>query len=462
MKNSKKIICALTALIMTVCAAGCGSSENTSERGGRKDTGSPEKTTAAAGAGATDGEELGAAEGETNALAKDAADGDAEIAMEDYAISDDTAAASATAKGDISENGTADRTESINAETGILTAGEWNDNENWGFFANLISSGTIAFPSYGIDPRNRTAVEVKNSGGESLVNAKVQFLDDGGDVLWNAVTDKNGRAYLFCDSEKTAAQVKVTNGGEEQTYDISEPLKCLVGEESIDEDEQGGSQIGSSDITGLVFDGNSSLYPKTEIMFIVDSTGSMADEMLFLQSEFSAIAEEIGTENTYYSVNFYRDEGDEYVTKCSGFTDDIGEIQRSLNSENADGGGDLPEAVAEVMKETITDGEWSEDSVKIAFMIFDAPPHGGTEETLIEATKAASEKGIRIVPVVSSNSDRDTELFARALAICTGGRYIFLTDDSGVGDSHLEPIIGDYKVEKLYDIIIRVINDYRQ
>lgn len=453
MKNSRKFICALTALIMTVCAAGCGSSEDNSERGGKKETGSTEKTTAAAGAEMTGGEEFGAADGETNALAK-AADGEAEMIADDVA---DTA----MAKGEAPAKSAGGQTE-VNAEAGILTAGEWNDNENWGFFANLINSGTISFPSYGIDPRNRTAVEVKNSGGEPLVNAKVRLLDEGGDVLWNAVTDKSGRAYLFCDSEKTAAQIAVMNAGEEQTYDIGESSKRIVNEDLTDDDGQGGSQIGNTEMIELVFDGDSSLYPKTEIMFIVDSTGSMADEMLFLQSEFSAIAEEIGTDNTYYSVNFYRDNGDEYVTKCSGFTDDIGEIQRTLNAENADGGGDLPEAVAEVMKETITDGEWSEDSVKIAFMIFDAPPHGGTEETLIEATKAASEKGIRIVPVVSSNSVRDTELFARAIAVCTGGRYVFLTDDSGVGDSHLEPIIGDYKVEKLYDIIIRVINDYRQ
>ena len=77
-------------------------------------------------------------------------------------------------------------------------------------------------------------------------------------------------------------------------------------------------------------------------------------------------------------------------------------------------------------------------------------------------SKEAAAKGIRIIPVVSSNSERDTELFARALAVTTGGDYVFLTDDSGIGDSHLEPIIGSYEVRKLYDIIIDVINDYKQ
>ena len=161
-------------------------------------------------------------------------------------------------------------------------------------------------------------------------------------------------------------------------------------------------------------------------------------------------------------MNFYRDKGDEYVTKCNDFTTDTAALQKALNDEFAEGGGDTPEAVDKILEETMLKSDWRDESVKIAFLIFDAPPHDGTEETIIKAVKAAAEKGIRLIPVVSSNSERDTELFGRAIAITTGGTYVFLTDDSGIGDSHLEPIIGDYKVEKLYDIIIRLVNSYRQ
>ena len=197
-------------------------------------------------------------------------------------------------------------------------------------------------------------------------------------------------------------------------------------------------------------------------MFILDTTGSMGDEMLFLQSEFTAITEAVGTDNTRYSINFYRDEGDEYVTKCNDFTNDIPSLQKLLNNESASGGGDLPEAVDQILSEAINKSSWQEDSVKLAFLIFDAPPHEEKAAQTAQAVMGAAKRGIRIIPVVSSNSDRDTELFGRAAAITTGGTYIFLTDDSGIGGSHLEPIIGEYKVEKLYDIIIRVINDYRQ
>ncbi|MBQ6677693.1 MAG: hypothetical protein IJM71_06570 [Clostridia bacterium] len=34
-------------------------------------------------------------------------------------------------------------------------------------------------------------------------------------------------------------------------------------------------------------------------------------------------------------------------------------------------------------------------------------------------------------------------------------------DDSGVGASHLEPIVGDFEVELLHDVIVRIINEYK-
>ena len=42
----------------------------------------------------------------------------------------------------------------------------------------------------------------------------------------------------------------------------------------------------------------------------------------------------------------------------------------------------------------------------------------------------------------------------------TGGTYTFLTNHSGIGNSHLEPTIGEYEVEKLNDLLVRVISEY--
>lgn len=343
-------------------------------------------------------------------------------------------------------------------EAGQLTAGEWNDNDNWGFFMNLVYSDKIQFPSFGIDPRYRIKLSVKNEKGEPVANAKAELFDDGThEKLWTATTDKNGYAYLFVDGTTRNVSATVTSGSE----------STIIETFTMNKQNTEGQHMTETTTNNMSFDvtlnSEPVTYKATDIMFIMDATGSMADEMMFLQSEFSAIAKAAGTQDTRYSVNFYRDEGDEYVTKCNDFTDDIAKLQKTLNAQRADGGGDEPEAVAQILDESINKASWRGDSVKIAFLIFDAPPHhNDLEKTLQSSVAAAAEKGIRLIPVVSSNGSRDTELFARAIAIETGGTYVFLTDDSGIGDSHLEPIIGEYEVEKLYDIILRVIENYRQ
>ncbi|MBQ9209423.1 MAG: VWA domain-containing protein [Oscillospiraceae bacterium] len=403
-------------------------------------------------------------------------------------------------------------------QAGQLTAGEWNDNENWGFFINLCNNGLIQYPAYGIDPRFRTAVTVKDTSGAPVVNARVTLFDEQ-DPSWTAVTDKQGIVYLFGKGDN----LQITSGDVTRFYRISpaqepavtepvvttapveqQPVETerttvhdaavivlrrsaaeLLGQDAADllfgkaeetpveetpamaqvaeEFRQSESGFVSNEVE-ITFDGSGEKYDEMQIMFIVDTTGSMGDELAFLQSEFTAIAQTVGTENVSYSVNFYKDEGDPYVTKTNGFSGDINEISKKLNSEVASGGGDTPEAVSEILDECMHSQEWREDTVKLAFLIFDAPPHSGKQsfDTLESAMKAASAQGIRVIPVVSSNTERETELFGRGLAIFTGGTYVFLTNDSGIGDSHLEPVIGHYEVESLYSLIIRLIEEYRQ
>ena len=447
----KRILCALMILAMTVSAAGCGqniaTSANFDSARTEAETNGITADTKGAEFGETVAEDYGGEDVAFNDFSYEAAaDGATATAAAD--TMGDTAAARGTSKKATDDTA---KSEIDLPEAGQLTAGDWNDNDNWGFFSNLVNSGTISFPSFGIYPNNRTAVTVKDKDGSAVVNARVVLLDGDGNALWSAVTNKEGTAYLFNQMKTPAVSVEVESGGKKQSYKLNDSK----------DNEQSAKNTDSSDLE-VTFDGKGELYKNTDIMFIVDSTGSMGDEMLFLQSEFTEITKAVGTENTRYSVNFYRDEGDEYVTKCSDFTTDIKALQKTLNNEEAEGGGDYPEAVAEILKETVFDGGWKDDSVKLAFLIFDAPPHSGTEDTIVKAVEEAAKKGIRIIPIVASDSDRDTELFGRALSITTGGDYVFLTDDSGIGNSHTEPIIGNYEVRKLYDIIIDIIKDYRQ
>ena len=338
-------------------------------------------------------------------------------------------------------------------EVGVLTAGEWRDHENWGFFTNLVNTDLIQFPSFGLDPCHRISVTVTNAAGESVPNAKVTLLDSDGAPIWHSVSDKNGIAYLFEANGKTGATLTASLDGAEVSADVPA---------NAESDSQGAPALCSDKAVALTLDTTPVALPNTQIMFIVDTTGSMGDEMLYLQSDFTAIAEEVGDAGTQYAALFYKDDGDEYTTHYEGFTNDVSLLKQRLNAERANGGGDEPEAVAQAMTEAFVTENWQDDAVKVAFLIYDAPPHNGREGELQTAIERASELGIHLVPVVSSNGSRETELFGRAAAICTNGSYVFLTDDSGIGGSHLEPIIGDHEVEKLHDIIVRIIQNYKQ
>jgi hypothetical protein len=50
----------------------------------------------------------------------------------------------------------------------------------------------------------------------------------------------------------------------------------------------------------------------------------------------------------------------------------------------------------------------------------------------------------------------------RTFALATNGTYVFLTDDSGVGNAHIKPTTDKYDVEKLNEAIKRVIKQYTQ
>ncbi|MBR6273884.1 MAG: VWA domain-containing protein [Lachnospiraceae bacterium] len=374
-------------------------------------------------------------------------------------------------------------TNDIDPDALLLTAGRWNDNANWGFFINLVNTGKIAFGNenglFGISPVNRVKVTIKDDDGAKLIGYKVRgrlFVsgdeekENAASDFWSAYTDKNGEAYLFIPKNLTEKVESLVI----QVYDAQDNMVLSTDPVSVSASKLDDGQKQEKDMTEsavlnkeieLTVDGQSAKKTKTQVMFIVDTTGSMGDELAYLQKDFSKIVEDVKAENVSYSVNFYRDEGDIYVTKTNGFSSDIKEVQKLINAESAGGGGDTPEAVAEILKETITDNTvWEDDANKVAFLIFDAPPHDGSAEIemIRKAVETAAAKGIHVVPVVASNAERETELFGRALAIMTNGEYVFLTDDSGIGESHLEPIIGDYEVEKLHDIIVKIIEEYAE
>ena len=339
----------------------------------------------------------------------------------------------------------------IQPQAGLLTGGEWNDNSHWDFWKGLYGSNNYGadWDSYLGEWRTgaecRAAVLIRDSAGNPVSGAQVEGMG------YSAVTDNRGMAYIFWEESRAqdygGGSISVSApGGQKQTF--------------------------PADITGdceleFTLDGAVTPTAKTlDLMIMCDTTGSMGDELEYLKEELEDVVERIREDNANIpvrlSVNFYRDEGDEYVVREFPFTGDIGAVVEAIAQQSADGGGDTPEAVHTALASAVDSHDWDADSVKVMFLVLDAPPHEDTQiiDEVVKHVRDAAEKGIRIVPVAASGVDKSCEYLLRSMAFMTGGTYTFLTDDSGIGYAHTEPTIGSYSVEKLNDMMVRIVGDY--
>ena len=471
------VMMAVVFVLVMVCG-GCGSEEK-SDSSTKSDSGS-HLSAVPEGASDADAYDDTTADGEIGEVKNDLYSETAD--MEAMDISEDATSASFAkgGEGDATVERPAEQEIMPEAEAGMLTAGEWCDNDNWGFFKNLFTDGndwSTYRDGWNMDFTNRIAVTVTYKG-KALRDAKVELNDKEGNVIWQAVSDYAGKAYVFYnvanDNEKpesitvskaTYRTTKKLEGGDpisvkdDKAADNQQQKEAVYPQEEITIDLEGKSDHDLLLRTDV---------PATELdlMYVVDTTGSMSDELTYLQMELKDVVQKVQKNNKdlniRISTNFYRDKGDAYEVNSHPFTKDLDEAVKWINNESTDGGGDYPEAVDKALEDALNNHEWKEDAVKLAFLVLDAPPHNGNavEKRLLATIKGMAEKGIRVIPVASSGVDKESEFICRKFAVATGGTYTFLTDDSGIGESHIEPTIGSYDVKKLNDLMVEITQRY--
>jgi hypothetical protein len=363
-----------------------------------------------------------------------------------------------TAEGTVMGPGVrASRTGTGKFETGAssnqLTAGEINDFSKWKMWQDL-NKGELATyqKTWEIAPSGRYTVMLQSEGGIPIVDAIVQLLLNR-DVVFTTRTDNTGKAECWLTIKNETPEVK-GKLSIQITYDgkISTIHKVSAFENGLNHQKL---NISCQEIENV------------DIAFVVDATGSMGDEISFLQAEMSDIifqSKQISNKLNFRFANvYYRDEGDSYVTKSMNFNRILSESDAFINQQYAGGGGDFPEAMDVGLDSAINNLSWSESArARILFLILDAPPHQGSQinERLQRLILQAAEKGIRIIPVGASGIDKSTEYLMRALALGTNGTYTFLTDHSGIGNSHIKPSTDSYEVETLNAILVRILKSY--
>ncbi|MEI6021224.1 MAG: vWA domain-containing protein [Bacteroidota bacterium] len=353
----------------------------------------------------------------------------------------------------ISDMSTGDNSQSQNA--GVLTASEWNDLANWTFWTDLLGKNNNAAmqSKWGFYTNNRISFQLTNGSHQALCDVKVDLLLDG-KVIFTARTDNKGKAELWANLNASSnevdyskLQISVNNG--EATLSNVKPFSQGINTLSIESAWQ-------NDNTA-------------NISFVIDVTSSMTDELKYLKNELYDVIGRIKSNNpqsdVYTSVVFYKDEGDDFVTKKSDFSKDENQSINFLKAEETGGGGDYPEAVHSALDQAVNTLNWSSKAKsRIMFLILDAPPHADKAviSSLQNSILNAAAKGIKLIPVLASGADKDAEFSVRLMAMATNGNFTFLTDDSKKGNQHYQPSVGSYQIEYLNNLMVRLVNSSLQ
>ncbi|MDA0283105.1 MAG: VWA domain-containing protein [Planctomycetota bacterium] len=205
----------------------------------------------------------------------------------------------------------------------------------------------------------------------------------------------------------------------------------------------------------------SELPAQLDLALVIDTTGSMGDELEYLKQEISRIVAR--TEQLFPNVRqrfaliLYRDDGDRYVTRNFDFTDSLTEFQRTLSAQHAGGGGDYPEAMHAALEQA-SELSWQDrNTARMVFLVGDAPPHGRHLQRTFDAVQKLRQRDVAIFPIAGSGTRDEAEFTLRTAAFLTMGKYLFLTDHSGIGLPHAAPHAPSYNVEWLSSVMLRMI-----
>jgi hypothetical protein len=327
---------------------------------------------------------------------------------------------------------------------GLLTAGDHDDLLNpelYAFYVNKARNLGQRIPELPVlDARRTVTVEVKDDHGRPMPLHRVSLECADGNKI-ELATEADGRVVFFPELDRLSSKLVLNVDGDRREITLA---------------QRRGTQLHS-----FVIPGSASLADKMDLMIVLDCTGSMADEIAFLKSELHAILSDLKRRHPTVDLRVglvaYRDIGDEFVTRTYKLTSSLDELQEAIAQQQGDGGGDMPEAVDQALARGV-DQDWREGALHTLMWVADAPPHDEKMRLAFDAVEVARAKRVQIIPVASSGVDDRAEYFMRASATLTQSRYVFLTDDSGIGNPHAEPDVACYVVTSLASTIRRVLD----
>ena len=342
-----------------------------------------------------------------------------------------------------------------NKQSGLLTAGSFDDVFNFGDFQSFLSrhrhSGSYRQSAWMPAASScQTLITVTDEQGRPIGNArcKVSLISQNQrqPVLLDMTTGSDGKVMLMADQNT----IRHSNGLRLQVWSPNSQ------ELLVDESRQPERKW---DVTAAACESN--LPTTLDLALVIDTTGSMGDELEYLKTEIDSIVESVNkmfpNVDQRYSLITYRDNGDQYVSRSFDFTSSLTDFRKNLDQQSAQGGGDFPEAMDAALKNAEQLSWRKDNTARVMFLIGDAPPHQENIANAMNAVTALRDKGVRIFPVGASGVETTAQIVMRTSAFLTMGQYLFLTDHSGVGNAHATPDVPEFAVERLDRLMVRMI-----
>ncbi len=321
---------------------------------------------------------------------------------------------------------------------GTLTAGAWDDNLDFDYYQRYLQASGALAGAPDIPRGDRMQIRVTDGAGRPIPAAAVTVAR-GGEVLFAAPTGGEGGVLFFpawAGADGADLTITAARGGASRT------VAAHAGDPSL----------------AIALDGAAAPPASLDVALVLDTTGSMGDEIAYLSDELQhiagAIADRFPSVAMRWALVVYRDDGDDYVVRSFDFTGDLAAFRATLAAQQANGGGDYPESPERGLAEAAK-LSWRSEA-RVAFWVADAPHHDARAPLMVDAFAAARAAGVHLYPVSASGGNALLEFTMRTGAEVTGGRYLFLTDDSGIGDHHAEPTLPCYLVTRLDAAMVRM------
>lgn len=344
-----------------------------------------------------------------------------------------------------------------------VTAGVTDDNANWRDYLAYLDRNwhSNVIP---MEVSERYIIQVVDEAGQPVHDATVEIYS-GETSFFSGRTDTSGRLFFH--------PLALTAGYQQQWRQFAPHTEVRVVASKGFVAQSATFHRGQSEQwTITLTDPARTDYAQLDLLFLVDATGSMDDEIDKLKASMADIADQIGrlpaAPAVRYGLVAFRDQGDAFVVRTDDFTHDLWSFQRNLAALRAEGGGDEPEALNEALHRSLYDLRWrTDDTVRLVILVGDAPPHldyhwenFNYATDLIEAVR----QGIKIFPVGASNLSSDGEYVFRQLAQFTGGKFVFLTyaegsDPSSGPGTETEHDVDNYSVDTLDRLVVRLVRE---